>query len=136
MNKKLVVLAMGLGLLMTAAAHAQSIHLKVNVPFTFTAGGVMLPAGKYDVISQGNGDKALWIRDFNSKAGALVLSISCESLQPSLSSKLVFHRYGQRYFLSEVWIRGDTLGHQVPAGSREVEVAKDSSMDAVVLAAK
>jgi hypothetical protein len=135
-NKKLVVLAMGLALLMTAAAHAQTIHLKVNVPFSFTAGGVTLPAGNYDVLSEGNGDKVLSIRDFRTKAGALVLSNSCESLRPSLSSKLIFHRYGQRYFLSEVWVQGNTLGHQVPAGSREVEIAKDSSMDQVILAAK
>jgi len=45
----------------------------------------------------------------------------------------VFHRYGQRYFLSQVWMKGDNIGHQVPASSWEVEVAKDFSMDEVVV---
>jgi len=135
-NKKLVVLAIGLVLLMTAAASAQTVHLKVNVPFNFIAGYTTFPAGQYDIQSTGDGDKVLSIRSLNSKAGAFLISNSCESLNPVASTKLVFHRYGYRYFVSEVWMQGDNTGHQVPASSREVEVAKDFSMDKVVLVAK
>lgn len=133
MNKKLVVLTMSLALLMSAAASAQTVHLKANVPFNFIAGHTRFPAGQYELLSTGNGDSVLVIRSLDSKPQALVLSNSCESRCPSAGTKLVFHRYGQRYFLSQVWMKGDNIGHQVPASSWEVEVAKDFSMDEVVV---
>jgi hypothetical protein len=51
MNKKLVVLAMGLALLMSAGASAQTVHLKTNVPFNFIAGRTTFPAGQYELQS-------------------------------------------------------------------------------------
>jgi hypothetical protein len=136
MNKKLVVIAMGLALLMSAVASAQTVHLKTNVPFNFIAGHTRFPAGQYELLSTGNGDNVLEIRSLNSKDAALVLSNSCESRDAAAQTKLVFHRYGNRYFLSAVWTQGDNVGHQVRSGSWEVEVAKDSQMSEVVLIAK
>ena len=136
MNKKLLVLAMSLALLMSAAASAQTIHLKVVVPFGFNAGNTMLPPGLYDIQSTGNGYKVLAIRSMNSTAAVVLISHSCESLHPTDRTRLVFHRYGQRYFLSQVWLQGNHIGHQLPPSPREVEVARDFSKDEVILVAK
>jgi hypothetical protein len=76
------------------------------------------------------------IRSLHSKDVAMLLSNSCESRDAAAQTKLVFHRYGQRYFLSAVWMQGDNIGHQVPATAWEVEVAKDVAMNEVVLLAK
>ena len=125
----------GLGLVLTAAAYAQTIHLKTNVPFSFIVGRTMFPAGQYEVQSTGNGDFVLVIRGLSSGPQALVLSNSCESREPSPRTTLIFHRYGQRYFLSEVWMRGNSIGRRTLTSSREIEIAKDSSMEKVVLLA-
>ena len=53
MKKNLLSLAMTLALLMSAAAQAQTTHIKVSVPFEFTAGDVQLPAGEYEVEAMG-----------------------------------------------------------------------------------
>ena len=53
MKKNLLSLAMSLALLMSAAAQAQTTHMKVTVPFEFTAGNVQLPAGEYEVTALG-----------------------------------------------------------------------------------
>ena len=48
----------------------------------------------------------------------LVLPNSCESSQPQEKTKLVFHRYGDQYFLAQIWRRRDNRGselHQEPA---------------------
>lgn len=136
MNKKLTVLTISLALLIGVAASAQTIHLKAQVPFNFIAGNTMFSAGQYELLSTGSGDKILVIRSLDSKGGILLLSNPCQSLNPTDRTKLVFHRYGQRYFLSEVWIRGNSIGHEVPPSSREVEVARDFSQDEVILVAK
>lgn len=135
MNKKLVILAMGLGLVLTAAAYGQTIRLKMNVPFSFIVGRITFPAGQYEVQSMGNGDAVLVIRGLSSGPQALVLSNSCESREPSLRPTLIFHRYGQRYFLSEVWMRGNSIGRRTLTSSWEIEIAKDSSMEKVILLA-
>jgi hypothetical protein len=132
-NKKLLAIAMVLPLLMTAAASAQTVHIRVMVPFNFIAAGTSLPAGVYDIQSFGVEEKLLAIHDLNSSAGILIFSNSKESLDPSSSTKLVFHRYGDRYFLAELWAQGHKSGHQVPPSSRETEVAMDFTRSDVVL---
>lgn len=37
-------------------------------------------------------------------------------------SRLVFHRYGNTYLLSEIWPEGYDCGHQAPVTSREREL--------------
>jgi hypothetical protein len=124
-KKNLLAIAMALALLMTAAASAQTVHMKVTVPFNFSAAGTTLPAGQYEIVSVGIAENVLAIRDASSRAGILVLSHSCQSLNASATTKIVFHRYGNRNFLSEVWVRGDNVGHQVTPTSRETELALD-----------
>lgn len=134
MKKTLYAIAMGFTLMLTAAANAQTINLKAQIPFKFIAGGVSLPAGEYDIRSMGN-VRALSLHNTNSKDSSLVLSSSETSLKPSARSKLVFHRYGSKYFLSEVWVRGDSVGQRIPSASREKEIAMDYPKEDVVLAA-
>ena len=136
MNRNLLTFAMSLALLLSAAAHAQTTQLKVTVPFDFTAGGIVLPAGDYNVQSMGPwGGKALSIHGVNSSAGTLVLSTSCSSQKPSADAKLVFRRYGNQYFLAEVWNRHSSDGNQIQISSQQTELAKNQSKDEVVLIA-
>ena len=136
MKKNLLSLAMSLALLMCAAAQAQTTRLKITVPFEFTAGNVQLPAGEYEVTAIGPwGGPALSVHNLNSNAGTLVVSTSCSSQKPAADAKLVFHRYGQQYFLAEVWNRNNSLGNQIRVNSRQTQLARNQSRDEVVLIA-
>ena len=136
MKKNLLSLAMSLALLMSAAAQAQTTHMKVTVPFEFTAGNVQLPAGEYVVEAMGPwGGSTLSVHNVNSNAGSVVVSNSCQSKKPASDAKLVFHRYGQQYFLAEVWNRNSYSGSQIQINPRQTELAKNQSKDEVVLIA-
>ncbi len=136
MKKNLLSLAMSLALLMSAAAQAQTTHMKVTVPFEFTAGNVQLPAGEYEVAALGPwGGPTLSVRNVNSNAGSLVLSSSCGSQKPTADAKLVFYRYGHQYFLAQVWNRSSFSGGQIKINPRQTELAKNQSKDEVVLIA-
>jgi hypothetical protein len=129
-------LAMSLAVLMSAAAQAQTTHLKIALPFEFTAGNVQLPAGEYEVTAVGPwGGPTLSVHNVNSNAGTLVVSTSCLSQKPAADAKLVFHRYGQQYFLAEVWNRNSSVGSQIHISSRQMELARNQSKDEVVLIA-
>jgi hypothetical protein len=135
-KKNLLSLAMSLALLMSTAAQAQSTHLKITVPFEFTAGTVQLPAGEYEVTAVGPwGGLTLLVHNLNSNAGTLVLSTSCLSQKPAADPKLVFYRYGQRYFLADVWNRNSSVGSQIKISSRQTELARNQSKGEVVLIA-
>jgi hypothetical protein len=135
-KKTLLSLAMSLALLMSAAAQTQTTHIKVTVPFEFTAGNVQLPAGEYEVEAMGAwGGSALSVHNVNSNAGSVVLSGSCRSQKPTADGKLVFYRYGHEYFLAEVWNRNSFSGSQIKINPRQMELAKNQSKDEVVLIA-
>jgi hypothetical protein len=135
-NKKLLSLAMTLAVLMSAAAQAQTTHLKVTVPFEFTAGNVQLPAGEYEVTALGTwGGPALSVHNVNSNAGSIVISNSCRSQRPTADAKLVFYRYGHQYFLAQVWNANSFAGSQIQINPRQAELAKNQSKDDVVLIA-
>jgi hypothetical protein len=54
----------------------------------------------------------------------VVPQCSIEKMSAPSLGKLVFHRYGNAYFLSEVWPTGSTLGKQLRKSKAELEIAK------------
>jgi hypothetical protein len=121
---------------MSATAFAQTTQLNVTVPFEFIAGDTVLPAGDYDVHSTGLwGGKALSIQNVISKAATFLLSTWCQLAKTSESNKLVFYRYGQKYFLAEVWTVNTNIGRQMPVDQRQTELARNQQKREVVLTA-
>lgn len=135
MKNTLMLFAVALALLMTTAASAQTIQLKAEIPFGFIVNGATLPAGEYLVRSEGAGGAALLFSDLNGRGSNLMLTNTCRSLKVATKTKLVFHHYGDRYFLSQIWIAGKDSGRELPTSRREKEVARDFSMREVVLVA-
>jgi len=104
--------------------------------FDFMAGDTVLPAGDYDVQSTDTwGGKALSIHNVTSNAGTLILSDSCQMAKTSDSNKLVFYRYGNRYFLAEVWTANTNIGRKMPLNQRQKELAVNQQKSEVVLMA-
>lgn len=138
MKRQIVSLVSVLGLLLVAAcANAQSVNVKANVPFDFMVGKSTLPAGEYSIqsISSGTSD-LLAIR--GGKTNQMLTSANhAETLNPSKNSRLVFHKYGDQYFLSQIWLQGERAGREFRITRREAEVAKNvpTSEDVIVLAA-
>jgi hypothetical protein len=108
--------------LAAAAAFAQSSTLHANVPFDFIVGTQVLPAGQYTVDS-GSLHSTVIIRSNDCMRAAMaVLGSGLRSTATSNRGKLVFHRYGDTYYLTEIWQPGNE-GHQLPETSRERELA-------------
>ena len=135
MKKQLFVL-LSLGLLLSgASAYAQTVNMKVNVPFSFIVNKATLPSGHYTIQSLGTAGNAISIRTPDNKAKSLILARRCQSLKTSEQTKLVFHRYGDRYFLAQIWMAGNNSGNELPKSPREDEVARDYTVQEVVLVA-
>jgi hypothetical protein len=101
------------------SANAQSPNRVVaNIPFEFVVGGDTMPAGDYVVTAPAQ-DKALRIQSSDTKSATLRLANSIESRKYQTNARLVFHRYGERYFLAEVWCGADSTGRQLVESRQE-----------------
>ena len=102
-------------LLVAGSAIAQTIHVRADVPFNFAVGDKSFPAGTYDVGSIDNvNTKILRLQARDGNSSMMVGSNAAENLKPANKTKLVFNRYGNRYFLSQIWVAGERRGHQLP----------------------
>jgi len=93
--------------------------IKAQVPFDFIVNGKILPAGECAIAAQGNGITYLVVS--SGKHHVIVLPNATEPSTVSAKPKLVFHRYGDRYFLSSISRQGDR-GYGLPAGKAEQEL--------------
>jgi hypothetical protein len=96
----------------TVSAQAQTSRTQIavaTIPFAFNVGNKNLPAGKYTVtvVNPASDRKVLQIRSTNGRASAMIQTNSVVG-NVSDNAKLVFQRYGDRYFFAQVQIAGDS----------------------------
>ena len=98
--------------LLSAIARAQMVIktplFRVDVPFAFMAGGVHLPAGPY-IVSHVD-PTLIMIETQDGKARALV-HVAIENSSSRTEGKLVFNKYGDQYFVAQVWTEQDRQVH-------------------------
>ena len=100
----LCVLIVGFATIFSTVGKGRSFETRVlaKIPFAFQVGGYRLPPGIYSLRTAGD---FLWIKGHSD---SVVMVINREpSRGPSSSSAVVFHRYGENYFLREVRSAGD-----------------------------
>jgi hypothetical protein len=109
------------------SANAQSNANKVvaDVPFEFSVGYKALPAGTYSVQSIVSAGDGLLIQSTDGKTSALRLSEATRRIKEKPQARLVFHRYGERYFLAEVWNGVDNTGRQLTKSQEERAIANE-----------
>jgi hypothetical protein len=105
----------------------------VNVPFAFHNGAQHLSAGLYTIrmdyqrvaIIQGESRSGVALAEFD------------EDRQPSKTTKVVFNKYGDQYFLHEIWVEGETRHtYFLPSKREKLEIsANRTAPTSVVVAA-
>jgi hypothetical protein len=100
------VLALSLLVFAAASFAGTGTTLTAKVPFAFTVGEKSVPAGNYTIYEPNPG-----LIRFGGDQGNLIFLITNPGTRAGddSSAKLVFHRYGDQYFLSEVF---DGTGRQ------------------------
>jgi len=129
MKKVLGCLSMAaLAFVLAAPVSAQTITLKASVPFDFVVGGHTLPAGDY-LVSQGNGERFLTVRNVSSDATPTVVTLSVPgSTAAAGEAFLTFHRYGSDYFLAQIWDGYTGQGRSIWMSRNEKERANRAAI--------
>ena len=127
--KKFVTASTRIGLLvllsvaaLAASAKAQSgSGLRANIPFDFTVAGKTFTAGHYSITraSQSSGDLVLDVNGLAEHSRVFPITSPVYTRTARDHSVLIFHRYGDEYFLAQVWAAGSTTGRAFAKSRRE-----------------
>jgi hypothetical protein len=134
----------GLAVLVVASTNlAQSATiLVVEIPFAFDVGTAHFDAGNYLINEYVPGRGILEVRRTDGSGTAFVMASSFEN-NPATGSKsrLLFNKYADQYFLSQVWMEDGTLNCKLTPSKKEKEAmnivaANNNSHEVVQIAAR
>ncbi len=101
------------------AVQAQS-RVVANVPFAFILNDHSQAAGQYEVVSRS--EQVDLIRNMQTGAGHFLLKSEQVESRYGKGAMLVFNRYGNEYFLSQIWDGQSDIGIQLAPTKREKEL--------------
>ncbi len=140
MKKLGLVLSMSSLVLMLAVVPALGAgrldhKIQADIPFDFMVGDKTFPAGTYTFAQPTITPGVLRIQSLDGHESVMVITNDVrESLTPPDETKLVFNRYGDLYFLAQVWTVGEVSGLKLRRSSTESEVAENFSRQMLALA--
>jgi len=130
MKRRVLTLAVCICVLLplTATAFAQlpGIPIRVNIPFDFVVRGKTLPAGDYEISRVMDETQVLEISNVSNRHERAAIQTEPVLGRVANNGKVVFHRYGDSYFLSEIWTAGLETGRELPASHQEKVLKRET----------
>ena len=119
-----------LALLAAASAFGQQ-RIRVDIPFEFHLADAVLPAGQYEVnVGAHNMESQVSFDCSASQAQAITSTYPTGGGADALTEgRLVFNKYGETYFLSQVWSPGYSQGRAMNQSKTEHEIARATRSD-------
>ena len=129
MNKRTFLFAMLLAALlpvMSIRSVAQNREMVADIPFNFTVCSQQMPAGKYKVRPMTSASSnLLLVRSEDGDFAEITCTRDVQSSKRASEGKLIFNRYGNQYFLTELWFQGEMTGNQVLKSEGEEALIRD-----------
>jgi hypothetical protein len=127
MRKSMCLGALALSFLVSLAtlpAAAKSVDgMRAQVPFDFHVGERLVAAGAYTIESVTDDEAMLRISGDKGSASTMT-NTGQESGNGEGRARLVFHKYGDQYFLAAVW-GADSTGRTLSESKRERNLRKE-----------
>jgi hypothetical protein len=101
-----------------ASAQSPTPLAEVNIPFAFQTTNRSLPAGKYRIDLESN---HLVLLRGPRQVGGFVMSHDAIRTHAPERGTVVFDRYGDKYYLRQIWTAGNTVGLECPRSRAEKE---------------
>jgi hypothetical protein len=132
--RKMSLVVMALTVLVALAGtsvYAQTFTVRANIPFDFTIGSKVMPAGDYTFDTRmGHGIGHIRSADLHRNVALLFEPSTLPIGFDRGSASLVFHRYDKTYFLSEVRDGSIAADCVIPVTNKELALEKSASLHA------
>lgn len=105
----------------SAMAQCANMNATAKIPFPFSAGKTTLPAGEYSINCLNAVGLPLILISGERR---IVVKTTPLSGKAKETGSLVFHRYGDRYFLAQIWAAGEDVGLAVAESRAESQLER------------
>ena len=123
-------------LVMLTPVFGQTAGLRVDVPFKFVVGKTNLRSGRIQSHRDETGDVAVTADGWRVGTASFMTSYTGGGPYQDRRERLVFHTYGDHFFLSQVWIDDVNPGHELYVSAAELEYARTAHQTQTVLVAE
>jgi len=118
---RMLAIAVMMAPLLASAQLGSANKIVAQVPFEFRAGNKTVPAGQTVIQRASTSGSALTIRNLDGKVNMFAMSYP-DTPPKGAGNSLVFHKYGDRYFLTEIRVQGSQISYRLPEGKVEAEL--------------
>lgn len=130
MKKQAIKAFVLLGLFLSLSAihvNAQNKTLvrKVEIPFDFSIRDKTFPAGAYSITRVNQEKSILHLRSEDGQEMINIVTTTAQAKEAPKTARLIFHRYGETYFLAQIWESEDIQGRQLSKSRTERSVERD-----------
>jgi hypothetical protein len=107
-------------------AQSRSQKLRANIPFDFVVGDKTLAAGEYTVGTiTGSSSDGIAVQSTDGRHNAIRLTNTVQANAPKERAQLTFERYGESYFLAQIWAPGLLEGREMVKSKAERAAARE-----------
>jgi hypothetical protein len=128
---RMTVVTLALVVMALSTAYAQKTTATVNIPFTFTVDDARMPAGEYTISS--TSERVVTLQLVRGHEAKTTMTNNGSSTNSDGRAKLVFHKYGNAYFLAAAWLPNSDHAREFYASPTEIQVARNGGQDVVEL---
>jgi hypothetical protein len=124
--KALVLLSLLLPLsAIYAYGQGKTLVREAKIPFDFSIGDKTFPAGVYSVTRVNQERIMLRLSSEDGGEAINIVTSPVDAKEYPTTGKLIFRRYGDTYFLTQVWESGEIQGRQLLKSRTERSVERD-----------
>ncbi len=95
-----------------------------DIPFSFILNGRSLPAGHYTIATLPNSHDVLRIEDRDDSVYIIAMAMPASSERQS-DNTVLFHKYGNQYFLSSIRVSGSSMNCHLTTSKQEKRLSAD-----------
>jgi hypothetical protein len=118
---RMLAIAITMAPLLASAQLGSAEKIVAQVPFEFRAGNKVVPAGQCTVQLASTNGTTLSIRNWDEKINMFASSFP-ETPPRHAGDSLVFRKYGDHYFLTEIRVAGSDISYRLPESRIEAEL--------------
>ena len=105
--RAIAIFGISLGLAVAGVQAQTPSRVEVNIPFEFSAGKTTLKSGVY-TIKRMSGN-LVRLRNVNDDSAVILNApVNLSSTDADATERLVFNKYGDQYFLAQIWLTADS----------------------------
>jgi hypothetical protein len=111
-----------------ALPQTTSDSFQITIPFSFQTGRQHMPAGHYEIESLS--PQVILLRELGQHRSDMLIVYPADGSRDSARGSVVFSRFGDKYFLHQVWAPGARTGQECARSRAEKELMRADSSHA------